>query len=208
MSLVQTQPPQNTASGFRLVPVDSDDARARWRSDFIGAYQAVFSRAPYFERFSPAEAEGVWTRLTGTPENITLIAATPTDQIVGFGIAIPLRAQAGVAQDLTGLVSVPDTMYFAEIGVLPKFRGQGVGGALIRERLRRIDQERYSGAVLRAPASRDGAFELYSAMGFEEMGVSTDVSTLRTDGRVTTDRRVFLHCILSQLRLDAAPAVP
>lgn len=208
MSLTKTQAPQSQTTPFRLVDIDNDAARARWRGDFIGAYQAVFARAPYFERFSPAEAEGVWSRLTTTPENITLIAASPEDRIMGFGIAIPLRRQRDVAQELAGLVSVPDTMYFAELGVLPQFRGQGVGRSLVEGRLRRIDQDRYSGAVLRASATRDGDFALYSAMGFEEMGVVTDVSTLRMDGRVTTDRRVFLHCILSQLRLDTAPAVP
>lgn len=208
MTTAQPQDLQRAAPPHRLVQIVDADDSARWRADFIGAYQTVFARAPYFERFSPAEAEGVWTRLTRTPENITLIAVSPKDQIMGFGIAIPLRYQRHVAQELAGLVGAADTMYFAELGVLPQFRGFGVGRSLVEARLRRIDQERYSAAVLRAPASRDGDFPLYSAMGFEEMGVSTDISTLRVDGTVTTDRRVFLHCILSQLRLDAAPVMP
>ena len=118
------------------------------------------------------------------------------------------RCQQDVARQLTGLVSPADTFYFAELGVLPEYRGHGVGRALVRERLARIPRDRYTSVVLRAPSTRDGDFELYSAIGFTDMGVSQDVSNLRMDGRVTTDRRVFLHCVLSQLRLDDAPATP
>jgi len=210
METVQNLPqdPQTAELAYRLIAIETDEQRARWRADFIGAYQTVFQRAPYFERFTPAEVAGIWKRLTTTPESITLIAATPKDRIVGFGIAIPLRFQKDVARELSGLVTAPDTYYFAELGVLPEFRGHGVGRAMVRERLERIPQDRYTSVVLRAPANRDGDFELYSAMGFTEMGVSQEVSNLRMDGRVTTDRRVFLHCVLSQLRLDDAPATP
>lgn len=202
------QAPQTAGLSYRLVPIETDAQRARWRPDFIGAYQTVFQRAPYFERFTPAEADGVWRRLTTTPDNISLVAATPEDRIVGFGIGIPLRFQRDVARELTGLVGPHETFYFAELGVLPQYRGHGVGRSLVRARLERIPRDRFTCAVLRASASRDGSFELYSAMGFSEMGVTQDVPNLRVDGRVTTDRRVFLHCVLSQMRLDDAPATP
>lgn len=210
MDTVRAKPqaPQSADLAYRLVPVETDLDRARWRPDFIGAYQTVFQRAPYYERFTPSETDGIWRRLTETPGNITVIAATPEDRIVGFGSAIPLRFQRDVARELTGLVGVPDTFYFAELGVLPEYRGLGVGSALVRARLERIARDRYTSAVLRASASRDGNFPLYSAMGFTEMGVHQDVPNLRVDGRVTTDRRVFLHCVLSQMRVDDAPAVP
>lgn len=205
---IKPQAHQSSSLAYRLVPIETDAQKARWRADFIGAYQTVFQRSPYFERFTPAEADGIWRRLTTTPGNITLIAATPKDRIVGFGSAIPLRFQRDVAQELSGLVGTAETFYFAELGVLPEFRGLGVGRALVRARLERIPYDRFSAVVLRASASRDGNFALYSAMGFDEMGVTQDVPNLRVDGRVTTDRRVFLHCVLSQMRLDEAPATP
>ena len=39
-------------------------------------------------------------------------------------------------------------------------------------------------------------------MGFDEMGVTMDVSAMRTDGKVTTDRRMFMSKVLSQVPLD------
>ena len=181
--------------------------RKRGRAGFIGAYQTVFARAPYFERFTPAEAEGVWTRLTDIPENITFIAATRTGKVVGFSSAIPLRYQQRVARELAGLVNVDKTFYFAELGVLPEYRGHGLGKALVRARLAEVDPHRYRAVVLRAPASRDN-FDIYASMGFEDMGVSMSVPNLRVDGRVTTDTRTFLYCVLSQVRLDGGTANP
>ena len=37
----------------------TDDADT-WRAGFTGVYQTVFSGYPYYERYYPSEAEGVW----------------------------------------------------------------------------------------------------------------------------------------------------
>jgi ribosomal protein S18 acetylase RimI-like enzyme len=190
---------------IRIVAVHTDADRKRWRPGFIGAYQTVFSGAPYFERFSPSEAEGVWVRLTRAPGNTTLIALDPQDKLVGFGIGLPLVEQRDIAHRLDGLVSAPHTYYLAELGVLPDYRGRGVGHRLVRGRLEAIDRTRFRDVVLRAPSVRSGDYPLYTPLGFAETGETMDVRNMRVDGRVTSDRRVFLHCVLSQIRLDARP---
>lgn len=175
---------------------------ARWRAGFIGAYQTIFTGFPYYERWYPSEAEGVWQKLTSTPENITLLATRGEGQVLGFGVAIPLGAKPVVATHLTGLVPVKHTMYLAELGVLEQWRGKNVGRILVRERLRLIDPGRYSHVVLRVSTNHSPSSEMYKAMGFEDMGVYMDVSAMRVDGKVTTDRRVFLSKLLSQVTLD------
>lgn len=199
------EPQIAAAAAVRLVHVTDDDARRRWRAGFIGAYQTVFAGAPFFERFGPADAEAVWSRLTGLPGSITMVAISPSDKLVGFGIGIPLAGQRDVARRLDGLVSVPHTYYLAELGVLPAYRGRGIAHRLVRARLARVDRDRFRAVVLRSPAARAGSYPLYTPLGFEDMGETMDVSNLRTDGRVTSDRRVFLHCVISQIRLDARP---
>lgn len=174
---------------------------ARWRAGFIGAYQTVFSGFPYFERWYPSEAEGVYRRLTSIEDNLTLVATRGETQVVGFGVAIPLAAKHAVANNLTGLVPLKHTMYLAELGVLEPYRGRGIGRTLVTERLRLIDQSRYSHVVLRVSMNHNPSSEMYKAMGFEEMGVYMDVSAMRTDGKVTTDRRMFLSKMLSQVKL-------
>lgn len=175
---------------------------ATWRAGFIGAYQTVFSGFPYFERWYPSEAEGVYRKLTATEGNVTLVATRGESQVVGFGVGIGLADKPAVATHLAGLVPVKHTFYLAELGVLDQWRGRGVGRTLVRERLRLIDPDRYSHVVLRVSMNHSPSSEMYKAMGFEEMGVYMDVSAMRVDGRVTTDRRMFLSKLLSQVPLD------
>jgi ribosomal protein S18 acetylase RimI-like enzyme len=108
--------------------------------------------------------------------------------------------------ELRAAIGIPHTL--AELGVLPGFRGLGIGHRLVRARLGRIDPTRFRAVVLRAPSSRSGDYPLYTPLGFEETGEVMDVSNLRVDGRVTSDRRVFLHCVISQILLDARPTAP
>lgn len=172
----------------------------RWRAAFTGAYQTVFSGHPYHERYYPSEAEGVYRKLTRTPGNITLLA-TKGEMVVGFGIAIPLVHKHDVAVELTGLVPLKHTMYFAELGVLESYRGKGLGKALIEERLRATDPNNYSHGVLRVSTLESPSSRLYLDLGFEEMGVYMEVSSIRIDGRVKSDRRIFLSKVLSQVQV-------
>jgi ribosomal protein S18 acetylase RimI-like enzyme len=107
-----------------------------------------------------------------------------------------------VATELTGLVPIQHTFYLAELGVLEQYRGKGLGRLMVKERVRLIDRDRFSHVVLRVSMNHNPSSELYQAMGFEEMGVHMDVSAMRTDGRVTTDRRMFMSRVLSQVDVD------
>lgn len=183
---------------IRRIGEDAD----RWRAPFTGAYQTIFSGHPYYERYFPSEAEGIYRKLTSTPHHITLLATRGETQVVGFGIAIPLDHKPTVAVELTGLVPIKHTMYLAELGLLENHRGRGIGKALIQERLNQMDRDHYSHVVLRVSTTDSPSTRLYLDLGFEEMGVYTEVSSMRIDGRVKTDRRMFLSKVLSQVRID------
>jgi ribosomal protein S18 acetylase RimI-like enzyme len=184
--------------GVRIVRVASPEDVREWRPAFIGAYQTVFSAAPYYEKFYPSEAEGIYRKLTRTPDNITLLAVDDS-KVVGFGVAIPLRFKPDVERELSGLVNADRAMYMAELGVLEEYRQKGLGNTLIRKRIQLIDPKRYTDVVLRVSATRNVSYAQYLKMGFEDMGVYMEVKSLRTDGRVTTDRRLFLHQTLNRL---------
>jgi hypothetical protein len=79
--------------GLVIRRICTPDDIATWRAGFIGAYQTIFSGPPYNERFYPSEAEGVYQKLTSTANNISLVATRGIDEVVGFGIAIPLSAK-------------------------------------------------------------------------------------------------------------------
>ena len=174
---------------------------ALWRPGFIAAYLKIFEEPPYLEDYTEAEAGAVWDYLTRCREHVTLVAAQG-DQVVGFGIAIPLAQTRKVAAALAGLVPDKHTFYLAEMGILPAWRGLGLGRVLIRERIKHMDSDRYSHVVLRVPLEGGSSGELYRALGFEDMGVYMDVENRRTDGAVRTDRRMFMSRVLSQVDVE------
>src|SRR5690606_10473447 len=132
------------------------------------------------------------------PGHVTVVASEG-ERLVGFGIAIPLTATRKVAAALAGLVPDKHTWYLAEMGVLPEWRGLGLGRLLIQERLKRLDHERASHVVLRVPLGESRSARIYRELGFEEMGVTMDVQTRRVDGAVRADRRMFMSRVLSQV---------
>jgi ribosomal protein S18 acetylase RimI-like enzyme len=192
---------------MRILHVQTPEEISRWAKEFERVYPMVFTQAPYFEATSAAKAREVWDHLTAIPENITLIALTPQETIAGFGIAIPLKAQRDVATSISGLIPVPHTFYLAELGVLEEHRGCGLGRSLVRRRMQLIDRQRYEGVMLRVAEDRNTSKSMYEAMGFEDMGVYMDVSADRVDGTTRSDKRLFLHCVLSQMKLDRADSV-
>jgi ribosomal protein S18 acetylase RimI-like enzyme len=188
-----------THAGYEIHQLSSEADLAGLRAEFIGAYQSIFSKAPYFERHTPAEAEGRFHRLTSIQDQITLAARDAQGSLAGFAIAVPLRSQQLIATILHGLVPPAHTYYLAELGVLEAHRRSGLGRALVRERIQRMDQDLYSHVVLRVSASRNASYEMYRNMGFDDMGVYQEVRVPRVDGQIKSDRRLFLSRMISQI---------
>lgn len=186
----------------RIERVETRAELDKWRPGFIAAYKKIFREAPYLEDIDDDQAAFAWDFLTAARDHITLIAATDDDTVVGFGIAVPLAHTKRVRAALAGLVPLKPTYYLAELGVMPEYRGRGLGRKLIAERMKQMDRERYSHVVLRVATTRNISADLYAAMGFQDMGVYMDVRNPRVDGTVTTDRRVFLSRVLSQVDVD------
>lgn len=190
--------------GIRYVRITRPEEAIIWRAAFAGCYQDVFSGPPYNERFFPSEADSVLSAYLQTAEHITLLAIHGRAKIIGFGIAVPLAARPAVQSSLRGLIPGQHSFYLADLGVLEGWRGRGVGRDLVQLRLGLIDPERYSHATLRTSAIRNASYEMYMSMGFDDMGVYMEVPARRTDGTVSTDRRLFLSKVLTPADAEAA----
>lgn len=187
---------EERADGIRIVRVGSPEDAVPYRASFAGAYQDIFSEPPYNERFFPSEAQAALHRYLQTPEHITILAVRGRAQVVGFGIGVPAQSKPDISRDLHGLLPVQHSFYLAELGVLEGHRAKGLGKALITHRIDAIDAKRYTHAVLRVSAVKNATYDMYMGMGFEDIGVYTEVHSRRTDGRVSTDRRLFLSKVL------------
>ena len=188
----------STPPEFRIIRVSNLDEGVPYRASFAGAYQDIFSEPPYNERFFPSEAQGVLRAYLEMPESIVLLAVRGVAQVVGFGIGTPLRSKPSVTRELRGLIPVAHTYYMAELGVLSAYRGHGLGRELVRQRIDLIDRTRYTHLAMRTSAVKNASYNMYLEMGFEDMGVYMEVPSRRLDGRVTTDRRLFLCKVLAQ----------
>ena len=183
--------------GVRIVRVSTLEQSAAYSGSFAGAYQDIFSEPPYNERFFPSEAQGMLKSYLETPDNIVLLAVTGRYRVVGFSIGIPLETRPDVSRQLRGLVMARHTFYFAELGVLSGSRRAGIGKELVDTRMDLVDSQRFSSVVLRTSALRNETYEMYMARGFDDMGVYMEVPARRLNGRVTTDRRLFLSKVLT-----------
>lgn len=182
--------------GVRIVRVRTQEDAAPYRASFAGAYQDIFSEPPYNERFFPEEADAVLQQHLIHRENIVILALSGRAKVVGFGISVPVDARADISRELRGLLPTRHSYYLAEMGVLSSYRGTGLGSDLVRWRMELINRRRYSHVVLRTSAVRNASYEMYLRRGFDDMGVYMEVSSRRLDGRVTSDRRLFLTKVL------------
>ena len=167
-----------------------------YRASFVGCYQTVWSEPPYGEEFYPYEAEAVLRRQLQSVGHITLLAVRGLSTVVGFGFATPVKTRPEVARHMMGLLPSDHTMYLAELGVLQGYRGLGLGGAMVEERLAEIDRQVYTHALLRTSATKNAGNEMYLSRGFDDIGVYMEVPSRRVGGSVRTDRRLFLSKVL------------
>lgn len=184
------------SDGIRILQLESLLDAESWRAAFAGAYQVVWSDPPYEEQFHSDEADGILRRNLQINDNQTLIAVKDPGLVVGFGMGAPVQSHPVVAREIRGLLPLENTFYFAELGVLERYRGTRLGHQLVERRLDLLNRQKYHSALLRISARRDHAYEMYLRMGFEDTGVYTEVSSRRVDGATRTDRRVYLSRVL------------
>lgn len=187
--------------GLEVHRVDCPEEIAACRDSFASAYVRVFSEPPYQERFTEAEAGRIWDRLVADEDAVVLVVLEE-QAVVGFAIATPLLEVPDVARELAGLVPPRHTMYLAELGVLPSPSEERLRRLLAHQRLKLIDEDTYSHVVLRAPSDARDVVEMYRELGFTDMGVSMQVTQMRTDGQVRSDERSFMGRVRSQVHVD------
>ena len=188
--------------GIRLIKIESIAQARPFRPSFAGAYQTVFAEPPYNERFYPSEAGAVLTQILESPDHMAIFAVRGETQVVGFGLGVPVASYTVIQRQLRGLLPVKHSYYFAELGGLEPYRRKGIGRSLTQTRVQLVDPNRFSHIVLRTSVARDASYTLYQELGFEDMGVYTEISSRRTDGSVRTDRRMFLSRLIEPTRLS------
>lgn len=129
--------------GFEGSETDYPLNRDEYRASLIGAFQMAFNESPYSENF---DFETMQSFLDETEEKDYLGRIALVDNnVVGF--AWGYRIESGMSSDFPDEIFGPETelsegdsYYFEELGVLPDYRGQGIGKELKRQELQQVKQ--------------------------------------------------------------------
>lgn len=151
-------------------------------------YEEIFSQAPYFESFTDSDVAGFFTDYL---TNGLLFLARDGRNVIGFGAAIPLANDQGVAAtfERNGL-DTTNVWYMADLGVNEAYRRRGIGRQLVQSRLDALNGNL---VVMRTSENNFISQSLYKSLGFQEMpGVEQYVEVPRVNEQPTKDRRIFL----------------
>lgn len=168
-----------------------------YRLDLIYVYQQAFLNSVYEEEFRRTEVNEI---IEMYRDLFSLgRVALDDDEIVGFCFGYRLEPDMEEKwRDGKGFDGVPEeffdgnTFYLAELGVLPEYRGEGLGEQLFNQTVRQIrSSDGVEDVVIRT--NRGNPIKsLYNRTGFDRLeDVTTDVSQRRKDGEEEEDTRVW-----------------
>ena len=155
----------------------SDD---RMEASVIGMYQKVFNNSPYEENFDYELAEEILRSVQDRDTEGLL--ALDKGMPVGFAWGEVLKPED--REDFPGEVPEEffsgDSYYFAELGVLPDYRDQGIGKELKKRELDRVkEREDLSKGLMRTSVEENE----------KKLGLDSDLGfrTLEPDGEPVTE---------------------
>ncbi len=174
---------------IRYVRVDSRKTESgNFETGFVAAYKEAFGGPPYNEVYTDEQVIGeVWNPHL---ERGIVVLALDADVVVGFGCAKPIRLAPQDVQDFlaerqrAGVfpVNLHNLWYMSEIGVLNRYRGQGIGLQLVRHRLIWINERgmthKLDGGnfVMRTAVRDSNSVRIYSSIGAKQLPGLQDVS--------------------------------
>ncbi len=138
-------------------------------------WREAFSRPPYMEQYTPAEAQDILIDLVGQNGDLLL------GQVDGEIIAV-----AG------GQFDGESTYWLEELAVKPELQGRGLGREIFRALIDRALNKVPENLALRTSTENSKALQLYESEGFTPNGKKIVVPSRRTDGRIRLDERVYL----------------
>lgn len=178
---------------MKIIKVDKQNYE-KYKTDYIEIYKNIFSETPYFERFTNEEVEKVY-QLSLLDSSISLLAIKD-NKIIGFALGIQLSIHND--EKLKNLTeeyfNLDKVFYNAELGVLPEYRGRGIGSKLVNKRLLFAKDMGYETICMRTKKEGSMSISLYRRIGFKILeGVEDLSSTVKNIGINEKDIRIILY---------------
>lgn len=178
---------------MKIIKVDKQNYE-KYKTNYIEIYKNIFSKAPYFEIFTNEEAEEVY-QLSLLDSSISLLAIKD-NQIIGFALGIQLSIHNDEKfKTLTNTYfNLDKVLYNAELGVLPEYRGLGIGSTLINKRIFFAKNMGYETICMRTKKEGSMSISLYQKLGFKILeGVEELSNTVKNIVMNEQDIRIILY---------------
>lgn len=179
--------------------VDSwDDLNQAFEDDLPDLYCQIFSNDPnYNEDFRPRQVRAFFVQYFKRGGIIML--ARVNNEIAGFGVAIPIYADADVWKAVKNQ-GVPKTAwYMADLGVRDDIRENDVATKLVEEReaaiLQESDEEEVK-VLMRTAKTNTKSQGLYTKLGYQKEPFTMMVTQQRVGEQPITDERIFMSKVI------------
>lgn len=161
-------------------------------------YQSVFAAPPYNEKFTATEVEETFNSYFQSGGNI-FVAVDNNGTPVAFVTSVPLKSDFGVASVAKDRVAVDKTAYFAEDGVTTELRQQGISAAMKSLLISACRESGFESLLLRTSAYNYRQISAVNkAGGYTLSGLFQQVTSTRSDGKMTQDTRSFYNFDLTE----------
>lgn len=178
---------------MKIVIVNKENYE-QYKHNYIELYKEIFSKAPYFEVFTNKEAEEVY-QLSLLDSTISLLAIKD-NQLIGFalGIQLSIHNDEKFKNIIKEYFNLDKVLYNAELGVLPEYRGLGIGSTLINKRILFAKKIGYKTICMKTKKEGSMSISLYKKMGFKILEGVEEVSTTEKNILLNEeDIRVILY---------------
>lgn len=162
------------------------------------AYCDIFAEAPYFEKFDAKDIENYFMTMQDGGGIIFTASQSrkgAANLLAAFNASTALSEKPSVMAYVLSSLNSPDkSSYFAEDAVVPAMRRQGISRAMKQLLLSANNAFGFENMLLRTSADSVNQITASKQLGAVQIeGLTQDVDSLRLDGSIQPDRRVFLQ---------------
>jgi len=163
---------------MRIVIINKENYE-QYKNDYIKLYKDIFSKAPYFEIFTDKDVEEVY-KLSLLNSTISLLAIKD-NKIIGFalGIQLSIHNDKKFKMLISEYFNLDKVLYNAELGVLPEYRGLGIGSKLVKKRILFAKNMGYETICMRTKKEGSMSISLYQKLGFKILEGVEEISTTK-----------------------------
>lgn len=160
-------------------------------------YCDIFAEPPYCEKFAAGEVSDYFNEMVAQGGYVFMasrVRKATRDNLVAFTASIPLSAKKNVLDVVQGYVPTDKASYFAEDAVISSLRRMGISRVMKKILLVSNANAGFGNMILRTSAESQIQIAASEELGALRIGELTqDVDSLRLDGTVKSDKRVFFN---------------